>query len=240
MTQPVRPAGNDFLMGAGGPPAISWKGAVAGTTIRGQVLSPPETVQQTEYKTNRPMFWDNDPTRPMWQGVVSLGGPVTKDGRAMIDPTDRDDQGDRRLFFKGQLQKAIKEAVLAAGASGLEPGGWLTVTKVGTEPTEPGSSDERNLFSASFVRPAGGAALGITPAEAQAAASQSFTQAAGQPAPAAQPVAQPAAQAVGAVGPDGTRVDAPPGVDAATYAAQPAAVKAAMWNVANGGMVATG
>ncbi len=233
MTQPQPPEGNDFLMGAGGPPSVSWKGAAVGTVVSGTVAAPPEKVQQIDMDTNKPMYWDDG--NPRYQGVVKLAR-ATRNGQPMVDPTNLEDDGTRRLFFKGQLRDVIRDAVLAVGAPGLEVGGTLTVTFLQKEPI-PNSKFDRNVYSAAYARPTGGEVLGIEEPAAQPV---------GVPPTAPYPHAQPAAQPAATVAHFPTTTagsapaEAPPGVDPAVYATQPDAVKAAMWNVARGGMVAAG
>jgi hypothetical protein len=69
---------------------------------------------------------------------------------------DSDDDGTRRIYAEGQRCKAaIAQAVQAAGAQGVEPGGLLYVTKTGKEATPSGV--EANTWAARYVTPANAA-----------------------------------------------------------------------------------
>lgn len=106
-----------FLMGGGGPPSAFTKYDPPGTTVTGTITEKPELRQQTDPKDSSLKFWDDG--KPMMQLIV------------VIQTTKRDnpdDDGLRRLYVKGRLQKAVKEAVAKAGASFLEIGGTLSVT----------------------------------------------------------------------------------------------------------------
>lgn len=153
----------DFLLGSGGASA---KFENLGDTVTGTITVTPELRQQTDFKTKKPKFWDDG--EPMMQVVVSLA----TDQR---DPAVEDDDGQRNVYIKGQMQQATRDALKAAGAKGLEPGGTLTVAFIGTEPTDAGSP--KKLYAVSYV-----------PAAAN------FVNGSNQPAAAAPQPAQPPAQ----------------------------------------------
>jgi hypothetical protein len=160
---------NAWLMGGGGKSA---KFESLGEQITGAILDL-AVKQQTNFDTGKPEFWDNGD--PKMQLVVTL----STDQR---DPGDKEDDGERRLYVKGNLQKAIQAAVRSSGATGLEIGGQVTVTFTGEgEPPRRGANPPK-LYSAAYV-PAATVALmaGAPPAPAPTV-----------PAP-AQPTAPPAA-----------------------------------------------
>lgn len=72
-----------------------------------------------------------------------------------------DDDGTRRLFAKGQMISAIREALKVAGAKELEVGGRLAIKhhELGTPP-KPGYSAPK-LFQASYKPPAPSTSVGI-------------------------------------------------------------------------------
>lgn len=120
MTTPQQyqaPSANDFLMGGGGPQSVKFP--TIGHTVKGRITVKPATEQQRDYDTDKPLFWDDG--NPRWQVVVTLA-------TSERDPANLEDDGLRRLFVKGQLQKAVSQAVRATSAAGLEVGGELTVT----------------------------------------------------------------------------------------------------------------
>jgi len=136
MTQTV----NDFLLGGG---AASAKFAQLGDTVTGTITVTPQLRQQTDYKTRKPMFWDDG--QPKMQVVVTL----QTDQRAAAD-----DDGTRSVYIKGDMQRATREALRASGAKGLEVGGTLTVVFVGEEPT---SGDPKKLYQATYLPPSNAA-----------------------------------------------------------------------------------
>jgi len=78
-----------------------------------------DPMQQKDYATGTPKVWDDG--NPMMQLPVDLA----TDQR---DPDIADDDGTRTLYIKGQLRKAIGEALRKSGAKGLAVGGTLSVT----------------------------------------------------------------------------------------------------------------
>lgn len=137
-------SGNDFLMSGGG--AKSAKFPTVGSSITGTVASDPEVVQQTEFGTGKPLFWDDG--KPRQQLVVQLNTNLREDA---------EDDGVRAIYVKGKsLTGAIREAVKLAGAPGLEIGGTLTVTYVGDGKAERGMPPK--LYTAAYQRPTNTAA----------------------------------------------------------------------------------
>jgi hypothetical protein len=104
----------DFLSGGGAPVA---KFPNIGSIVKGTVEEAAVT-QQTDFATGIPTTWDDG--SPRMQLVVTL----STDER---DDAINDDKGQRRVFIKGQMLTAVKDAVRAAGAKSLEVGGTLAV-----------------------------------------------------------------------------------------------------------------
>lgn len=114
---------DQFLMGGGGAPSAFTGDDPIGTTRGGVIVEPPSMIQQTDFDSGDPLFWDDGSKR--MQMVVT----VQTDQR---DPSRDDDDGHRRFYVKGgNLQQVIRDAVKKAGAPGLEVGGTLMVTRVG-------------------------------------------------------------------------------------------------------------
>lgn len=108
-----------FLMGSGGRSA-SFKDH--GDQVWGVVMSA-EVRQQTDFTSGDLLFWDDG--KPRMQLVVTL---LTEERE------DDDDDGLRRVYIKGQMTKAVQEAVRKAGAKGLREGGRLVVRYVSDIP----------------------------------------------------------------------------------------------------------
>ena len=96
-----------------------FRSPVPQTTVGGRITERPTVEQQRDISTGDKKFWSDG--NPMMQLVVTV---QTNERDPQID----EDDGRRRLFVKGQLQKAIADAVKTVGGRGLEIGGTLTVT----------------------------------------------------------------------------------------------------------------
>jgi len=137
---------NDLLMGGGGKSATFPE---IGATVTGRITAEPQVKQQTEFGSDTLKFFPNGD--PMMQIVVSLQ-------TADRDPADAEDDGVRQLYVKGQMLKAVREAVQQAGAKGLETGGTLTVSySADGEPSKKGFNAPK-LYTARYAKPTGEAA----------------------------------------------------------------------------------
>lgn len=171
---------NDVLMGGGGAPA--WKFEEPGTTHTGTISAPPQAKQEREYDRDNPgggdlkFFPSGDPI----MGVVV---EVQTEERA-----DFEDDGKRTFYIEGRyLKEAVRNAVRAAGARGLEVGGQVTVTFTHRE--DPMDKRSRKYWNVVYT-PAGNAALMGSPAPQATPAPTPVAQPA--PAPQAAPVPDPA------------------------------------------------
>lgn len=114
----------DFLMG-GGRRSASFAGS-APITVSGVITAEPKTTQQRDITSGEPKFW-KDTEDPMMQLEV----PLQTDQRE-----DDEDDGIRTLFVFGNKQKALRDAVKAAGAKKLEVGGKVTMTYYADDETK--------------------------------------------------------------------------------------------------------
>lgn len=172
---------NAFLMGGG---AASAKFPVIGTTVTGTIIREPEVMQQSDFTTGELKFWNDG--RPMQQLQVVLS-------TSERDPADPNDDGERALYVKANMQKAVRDAIRAAGAPGIAVGGVLSVTYIGDgEITKRGMSAPK-LFNAAYTPPTTAAANGFLTEQQPAA--QAPRQQYAPPAPAADQWNQPIAQA---------------------------------------------
>jgi hypothetical protein len=89
-----------------------------GTTVSGVICDDPVQTQQTTPSGDLKTWESGD---PMMQLVVTIQ-------TAERDPEIDDDDGKRRVFVKGQMRKALGDAVRHSGKKGLDVGGTLTVT----------------------------------------------------------------------------------------------------------------
>lgn len=131
---------NALLMGTGVPSA---KFPVLNSTVVIDPITDVQASQQVDFKTRKPLFYDD--RSPRMQIIVT--GQTTD-----RDPTTEHDDGIRKLYVKGQMRQAVRDAVVAAGAAGLETGGALAIQWVGEEDAGPGMNPKK-LFSAQYRRP---------------------------------------------------------------------------------------
>lgn len=183
-------AANEFLMAGG---AKSAKFEVIGTTVTGTIASEPEVMQQTDFRTGEPKFWNDGKPRLQMRIILAT---------SERDPSTPDDDGNRAIYVKGQMQKAVRDAIRQAGAPGIAVGGTLAITYTGDGVADGGYPPK--IYSAAYTPPAAAAANAFlaTADPAPQAPAQPMNQAqlaaaarANQtppPAPAAAPAAAPA------------------------------------------------
>lgn len=166
MTAPHTIDPNAFLMGGGGAPSARFE--VPGDTITG-VIEDMKVTQQTNFTTQEPEVWPNGD--PKNQLVITLGQT------GQFDPTRDDEDGRRRVYVKGRsLTDAVRNAVQAVGAKGLDLGGRLTVQYTGDGVAEKRGINPPKLYAAAYqapnpsgeflqtqVTPAGGFTAPVTP-----------------------------------------------------------------------------
>lgn len=128
---------NSFLMGSGGRSATfpnkgdQVVGYVVATALR----------QQTAFQTNKPMFWENG--EPRMELVVTLHTELQDDD---------DDDGLRKVYIKGEMLKAVREAVRKSGASGLAKDGKLGIRYVRDGEKKAGMNPPK-LYTAKYEPP---------------------------------------------------------------------------------------
>lgn len=130
---------NDILLGSGVPSA---KFPTIGTLVKG-VVEFSEVNQQTDIKGEKKFYDDGN---PMQQIVVTL----MTDER---DPEIDNDDGRRKLYVKGQMTKAIGDALRQAGAR-LEVGGTLAVKFEEEEAPKQKGYSPTKVYRAAYKAPA--------------------------------------------------------------------------------------
>jgi hypothetical protein len=194
----------DFLMGRGGASA-RWP--QIGSTVTGTIAREPDLRQQTEYVKGggqgAPKFFKGT-SDPMMQLVVQLQ-------TAERDAAIGQDNGMRNVYVKGkQLTAAVRGAVQAAGAPGLEVGGTLSITWTGGGPRYLNDPDApAKEWAAQYTRPTSAAANAFL-ADEQAAPAAPTQPAYAAPAAPLPPLPTPAAATPEAI-------PAPTGVDPAAW-----------------------
>jgi hypothetical protein len=103
---------NDFLLSTGIP---SFKFENHGDTAKGTIVSL-DMQQQRDFNSGLPLTWDNGDPKMQLRIVLET------------DQHDNDqDNGQRAIYVKGQLQQAVRDAIKTAGAQKIEVGGTLAV-----------------------------------------------------------------------------------------------------------------
>lgn len=139
---PARPADTSGFFGGGA--SISWddrRGYVKGTPRGGQIVDK-KITNQTKMGTNEVLKWDNgDPRKQM---------ELTLQTSERADPQD---DGKRRMFIKGDLPRAAREAMKKVSATDLSVGGWFYAAWVSEKPaSKPGFHDAK-VFQAVYAPP---------------------------------------------------------------------------------------
>ncbi|WP_192809767.1 hypothetical protein [Actinomadura rudentiformis] len=175
---------DQFLMSGG---VTSAKFPAVGTTVTGTITTEPEVRQQTDIQTGTPKTWGDG--SPRMQLVVILA-------TSERDPEIPDDDGERAVYIKANMQKAVRDAVRKAGANGLAVGGTLSITYSGDGQAKGAGFNPPKLFTAAYQPPANAAANEFLNGNGQQATPNGQPDPWGQPQGAPPQFAQPAPQAV--------------------------------------------
>lgn len=139
MTTTIDP--NDWLL-ASGVRSASLKNV--GDNVVGHIMRQPELQQQRDINTGAPKTWNDG--NPMMQVRVVL---MTEER----DASDPEDTGERAIYVKGNMQKAVALAVRQAGATGLEVGGKLMITYTGDGAVTQRGFNPPKLYTAKYRSP---------------------------------------------------------------------------------------
>lgn len=161
--------GNEFLFRST-TPAIKFP--VIGSTVVGMITKVPKVTEVTDPATKEVKRWQNG--QPKMQVIIDLQTELKE---------TPDDDGTRTLWAKGQMQQAIRDAVIEARCKILEVGGILQVTYAADKPT---NLNPQKIYTARYWPPQQGVEVPATPWETQTPAPAAMQQ---QWAP---PVATPA------------------------------------------------
>lgn len=136
---------DDFF--GGGQPTLKFE--AMGVVKGGRIVRVGDPMQQRDFATGAPKFWDKDQREPMMQLPIEL---QTDERDAEIPGDD----GVRTLYVKGDLKRAVKEAMQKAGVRQGAPkvGGTLKVVWTSEEPS--GKGNPKKLWAAKYTAPAAG------------------------------------------------------------------------------------
>jgi hypothetical protein len=124
-------------MGGG---VISAKFEKKGTKISGVIARKPELQQQRDFNSKKPLAWDDGSPRQQVKVILAT------------DAKEDDDNGERALYLKGGMLKAVQAAVKKAGAKGLETGGKLAIKYTG-DGEKKGNLNAPKLYAALYEAP---------------------------------------------------------------------------------------
>lgn len=99
--------------------------------------------QQTDFHTKAPKFWDDG--KPAMHLVVTVDTKVSEGD---------DDDGSRRLYFKGRMLQALKSSLTKQAMSTLSAGDHVSVEYVGDLPSKTGLAPAK-LYDVTVVAGAG-------------------------------------------------------------------------------------
>jgi len=136
-------ASESFLAG-GGPASVKFPNI--GDAVEGTIKTEPTVEQQRDIETGELLTWQDG--NPRQQLVVTLQTDLR-------DPDDEDDDGVRRLFVKGNMRKALQEAVIKANRKQLDIGGKLAVAYIGDGEKKNKAFNAPKLYKAVYTPPNG-------------------------------------------------------------------------------------
>lgn len=137
----------DAYLMQGGLPSLSFRGS-PGIAYEGTVVAK-ELQQQRNFETGKPEFWDAEEKKPKMQLVITLQTDLR-------NPEIDGDDGQRGLYVKFNLQKALRDAVKASGAGGVEIGAFIRAEYYADDlANQRGNLNPPKLFRVQYTRPAG-------------------------------------------------------------------------------------
>lgn len=131
---------NQFLMSSG---TRSFKFDSIGVTAKG-IIESLEMQQQRSIDDGAPLYWDEAKTQPKMQLRIVL---------ATDEHDSDDDDGRRAIYVKGEMQKAVRDAIKTAGADKIEEGGTLAVQYYADGEAPKKGMNKPKLYKAQYKTP---------------------------------------------------------------------------------------
>lgn len=131
----------DDLFAGGGAPTMKF--VAIGDSITG-VITGTEVRQQKDFTTDELKFWDDQ--KPMMELVLTLA-------TSLRDAGIEDDDGSRRVFVRGQMLTASRQAVRKAKAKKPDIGGRITITHSGEGEASKKGFNAPKLYEVTYEPP---------------------------------------------------------------------------------------
>jgi hypothetical protein len=150
------PANDDPFSGGEKVPSLSWNKLPHGSVFTLEILEPAKKLQERDFNTGKPKFWDDDRTQPVHAAVINV---LVKTGPHSV--------GELRSIWAtipSNMYIALKDAQKQAGAP-FSPGGTLRIRLKGEEPHRDPNKHAIKQYEAKYEPPAAGTDVwGETPA----------------------------------------------------------------------------
>jgi len=147
---------DDLFAGSGAP---SFKFESVGDTVTG-VITGLDVRQQTDFDSGEPKTWDDG--KPMMEIVITVA-------TALRDPDIEDDEGERRVFCRGAMLTALKQAVRKVKETKPAIGGRVTISHSGLGEAKKRGFNAPKLYTVEYEAPSGVAVAAMFTEEAEPA-----------------------------------------------------------------------
>lgn len=131
---------DDLFAGSGAP---AFKFDTVGTKITG-IITGLDVRQQTDFDSGEAKVWDDG--KPMLEMVITLA-------TSLRDKDIEDDDGERRVFCRGAMLTAMKQAVRAIKETKPVIGGKVTITHSGLGEAKKRGFNAPKLYTVDYVAP---------------------------------------------------------------------------------------
>jgi hypothetical protein len=128
---------------ASGAPAFKFE--EIGDKVTGTITNL-DVRQQTDFDSGEPKFWDDG--KPMMEIVITLA-------TSLRDKEIEDDDGERRVFCRGAMMTAFRQAVRKAKDSKPRVGAKVTVTYSGDGEAKKARFNPPKLYTVTYEPPDG-------------------------------------------------------------------------------------
>lgn len=136
-------------------PSLSWRALPVGTVFTCEVLEQAKQLQSRDYDTNKPKFWNDDPTQgPVMAAVINV--------RVIAGPHSVGEKRSIWAQIPSSLFVALREAQKTAGQR-IGPGGTLHIRFVAETPHVKPKNNPIKQYEARYEPPAASDAFADTP-----------------------------------------------------------------------------